>query len=92
MVDENAGGLVLTFNMLNTASRGTATLSVQWSNDLGITDLWTTNTALVPNTSSTVNDVVFVITPNGTTNGVVATIPASKAAGGKLVGRLSASE
>jgi len=89
---ETSGGLVLTFSMRNATERGAATMDVQWSNDLGITDLWTTNTAQVPETSSTVNDVVFVITPNGTLNDVVATIPATKAAAGKLFGRLSGEE
>jgi autotransporter-associated beta strand protein len=84
-VTETASGLVLTFQMLDSASRGTASLNVEHSSDLGITDPWTT--VAVPDTSDTVGDVVFSITGTGTLD-VTATIPASKAAAGKLFGRL----
>lgn len=88
-VTETAGGLVLNFDMLDSANRGTATLSVEHSNDLGIGDPW--EAAAVPGSSSTVNDVVFAITGSGTLD-VTATIPVSKAAAGKLFGRLKATE
>lgn len=88
-VTETAGGLVLTFDMLDAASRGTAALSVEHSSDLGIGDPW--EAALVPDVDNTVNDVVFDITA-GTPLNVQATIPASKAAGAKLFGRLKATE
>jgi hypothetical protein len=91
-VGENAGGLVLTFSVLNAASRGSAGASVGWSNDLGQADPWAGNLAVVPETSSVVNGVNFVVTPNGNLNEVVATIPAGEAAAGKLFGRLSGAE
>ena len=86
-VTQSGGNLILTFKMLDSASRGTAALSVQHSSDLGIIDVW--EAALVPDTDQTVNDVVFDITA-GAPLDVQATIPASKAAGAKLFGRLKA--
>jgi hypothetical protein len=91
--EQNNGDLVLSFDMLNAASRGTAALKLQWSNDLGVADPWGSNEALVPDESSTVNGVNFVVTPGSPTHAVEATIPASEAAGGgKLFNRLSGSE
>jgi hypothetical protein len=89
-VDETDGNLVLTFSIRNLANRGAASLNVEHSSDLGLTDAW--EIALVPDTSSTVNDVIFSITPDGILNDVIATIPASKAAGGKLFGRVESNE
>jgi hypothetical protein len=89
-VDETDGNLVLTFSMRNALNRGDASLNVEHSSDLGLVDAW--EAALVPNTSGTVNDVVFAITADGILNDVIATIPASKAAGGKLFGRVESNE
>ena len=84
-----AGGLKLNFNMLNAANRGTATLSVAHSSDLGIGDPWTA--VLVPETSGgPTNGVTFTVTPGSPTNAVEAVISDSEAAAGKLFGRLSA--
>jgi hypothetical protein len=95
-VGKNPGGLVLTFRCLDAASRGPAALKVQWSNDLGLADLWSANEAAVPEPpGGTVNGVVFVVTENGTDptrNDVVATIPSTEAAAGKLFGRLSGAD
>ena len=88
--EEVDGDLVLTFSIRNLANRGAASLNVEHSSDLGLTDAW--EAALVPDTSSTVNDVVFVITADGILNDVVATIPDSKAAAGKLFGRVDSNE
>ena len=66
----------MTFNYLNAANRGSAVMSVQYSKDLGVTDLWTDHTVVIPESSGTVNGVLFIITPNGNTNEVQATIPA----------------
>ena len=85
-VSNSSGNLVLTFNMRNSTARGSASLNVQHSSDLGISDAW--EAALVPDTDTTVNDVVFDITAGDPTNGVQATIPSSKAVSGKLFGRL----
>jgi autotransporter-associated beta strand protein len=90
-VSNNAGGLVLIFDCLSAANRGTAVLNVQHSNDLGQLDLWAD--ALVPGTAPdtvTVSGVDFVTTTNGALIHVVATIPAGNAAAGKLFGRLNA--
>ena len=86
-ITESGGDLILDFDMLAPASRGDATISVQHSSDLGISDAW--ESALVPDSDDTINDVVFDITA-GSPTGVEATIPMSKAAGGKLFGRLRA--
>ncbi|MGJ8650596.1 MAG: beta strand repeat-containing protein [Opitutaceae bacterium] len=82
---ESGGDLVMTFSVLNAANRGTAELAIEHSNDL--TGLWSTATT-VPETSSTVDDIVFAVTPDGDMNDVIATIPSTKAAGGKLFGRV----
>lgn len=90
IVSHSGGNLVMTFTMLNAASRGTAVLNVQHSNDLGITDPWAS--AAVPETSGPVSGVNFSITADGNFNDVIATIPASEAAAGKLFGRVTATE
>ena len=87
-ISQSGGDLVLTFSCLNAASRGAAVLKTQHSNDLGVVDPWTSNEAVVPETTSVVNGVSFVVTPGSPKNSVVATIPATEAAGGKLFGRL----
>jgi hypothetical protein len=89
---EDAGGLVLVFNMLNAAMRGSAALTLEWSHDLGATDLWESNQAVVPDASGTVNGVVFSITPGDPTNTVQATIPVTEAPDGRLFGRLMGTE
>ena len=88
----DGSGLVLEFSMLNAAERGDAKLSVQWSNDLGATDPWSGNVALVPDVDGTVNGVVFDITAGDPLNEVKATIPSSEGPAGKLFGRLSGTE
>lgn len=87
--EDGSGGLVLNFSMLDSASRGTSTLNVEHSSDLGVTDTWTV--VPVPDTSGTTGAVTFGVSGSGTLN-VTATIDASVAADGKLFGRLSASE
>ena len=89
-VTESGGDLVLTFSARNAASRGSAVLSVEHSNDLGIADAWAA--AAVPETSSTVNGVTFSVTPGSPLNSVTATIPAANAAAGKLFGRFEATQ
>ena len=82
----------------------TVNLPVDWTadapqivgNDLGLADLWSANEAAVPEPpGGTVNGVVFVVTENAgdpTRNDVVAKIPSTEAASGKLFGRLSGIE
>ena len=89
VVSEIGGGLVLTFNCLNSTKRGTAVLSVEQSGDLGITDPWLA--AAVPETSGgPVNGVGFSVTPGSPTNAVTATVQVGEAVAGKLFGRLNA--
>jgi hypothetical protein len=86
------GDLTLTFKMLNPGKRGTAVLRLEHSHDLGVTDPWTENTIIIPDTNSTVDGVKFTITPiDGTDhNQVTATLPAAAANGtGKVFVRLS---
>jgi hypothetical protein len=89
----SGGNLILTFNMLNSANRGSASLRVQQSNDLGISDAWA-ESAVVPDVgglSPAVNGVTFNVTLGSPTNTVVATVAASEALPGtKLFGRLKA--
>jgi hypothetical protein len=95
-VTETAGGLVLQFNCLPIAARGTAKLYVQHSNTLAA---WTpTPTGVeVPDTNGgPTSNVTFVVGagPAGppALNSVTATIDSGAAAGGKLFGRLQATE
>ena len=88
-VTESGGDLVMEFDMRNAASRGTATLSIEHSSNLDLGDPW--ETTLVPDVDNTLNDIVFDISGTGPL-GVHATIPASKAADGKLFGRLKANQ
>lgn len=90
-VTQTGSGLVLNFNMLKPTNRGTATLNVQHSHDIGIADPWTT--VPVPNESGgPTAGVTFIVTPGGgTTDAVQATISSSEASGsGKLFGCLKA--
>lgn len=88
---QNAGGLVLEFNCLDATARGTAIFQLQHSSDLGQLDSWAG--AIVPGAvgSFNVGVVGFEVTdpaPPGGLLKVVATIPVSEAAAGKLFGRI----
>ena len=88
---ENTGALVLTFDCLATADRGTAVLNLQFSKDLGVTDPWSSHQVAVPGEvgATTVGGVNFTVTANGSLMHVVAEIPASAASPGTvLFGRL----
>ncbi|MCH7224686.1 Ig-like domain-containing protein [Haloferula sp. A504] len=88
------GNLVLTFKMRKAASRGSALMSVQHSSDLGGLDAWVS--VPVPEASGGPTDgVTFTVSENVTDadfNDVVVTISASESVGGKLFGRLEATE
>jgi hypothetical protein len=89
------GKLVMTFDCLAAAARGTAVLKLQYSKDLGVADLWSSHEVAVPGTegSSDVGYVHFEATANGSLIHVVASVAASEASiDGKLFGRLQASE
>ena len=82
-----SGKVILEFTCLKPEQLGSATLELQYGNDLG-----TWQAAAVPGVNTTINNVVFTITGYDTThNHVLAQIPQSAAAGGKLFGRLRAS-
>jgi autotransporter-associated beta strand protein len=91
LADQTNGDLTLVFNTLNAVERGNASIKVQYSNDLGITDLWTNNEAEVPGTPGiptdpgyTVNGIKFNISDAG--NGLLyveATIDETEAGVGK---------
>ena len=91
-VTQSGGDLILNFNCLPVAARGTATLKVEYSTNLGS---WTTTTNVVPDATNAVpdNNVTFVVGagPVGppALNSVTATIDAA-ASSGKLFGRLKA--
>ena len=87
-VSQSTGALVLTFDCLTGANRGTALLKVQYSNDLGQLNAWTD--ALVPGVvgSSDVGGVHFEVTQPGALLHVVATISSIEAGAGKLFGRV----
>lgn len=90
-----AGKLILTFRCLKTASRGPAVLKIQYTNDLGQADLWTTHQTAVPDATSTVGTVTFTNTADADPNfvNVRAEIPASAASSsGKIFARLYSSD
>jgi len=93
IVTQSGGNLVISFNLLKPANRGTATLSVEHSSDLGIADPWTTVLA-TDSSSGPTNGVTFLVTPGGgTTNAVQATIDSAQGGGaGKLFGRLKCTQ
>ncbi|MGL5018587.1 MAG: beta strand repeat-containing protein, partial [Luteolibacter sp.] len=86
-VTQNGSGLVISFSMLNAASRGTSTVQVEHSSDLGILDDWTAVT--VPETSGgPTSGVTFVVSGGSPSNGVVATISNAESSTGRLFGRV----
>lgn len=81
-----ASKLVLVFRCLKSVGRGTAVLKVQYSNDLGLSDPWTSHEAVVPDVDGTVGAVFFDTTADADPEfiNVRAEIPAS----GKVFARL----
>jgi fibronectin-binding autotransporter adhesin len=95
VADQDAGKLELSFSTLITSARGTASIKVQYSKDLGIADDWDDHEIDVPGAVGTYNNYLssgidFVISnQSGDYIDVVATIPASAAAPGtKLFARV----
>jgi len=76
----------LTFRVRNSESRDGAMVLVQTSSDLGATDAWESNETAVPDVSSTVNGIVFTITPDEDMLNVIVEIPA---AGARMFARIS---
>jgi autotransporter-associated beta strand protein len=93
-VTESGGDLVLNFNCLPIAARGTATLKVEHSNNLAS---WTATADVVPDANDPTpdNNVTFVVdtVSEAPLNKVTATIDSAAAGGnGKLFGRLKAEQ
>jgi autotransporter-associated beta strand protein len=92
-VTQTAGALVLEFDCLAAADRGTATFAVQHSSDLGQLDAWAETAVPGVVGSHTAGVVDFEITapaPAGGLLKVVATIPATETAAGKVFARIVA--
>lgn len=91
--EDGSGNLVMVFNCLATADRGTAQLRVGHSNTLAA---FTATADVVPDADGTDTDgkVSYVIdtVSEAPLNKVTATIDSSVASGGKLFGRLQAAE
>jgi len=89
----DGGKLVLSFQCLKSSARGTANLYVQYSKDLGVGDVW--HGVSVPDSDQADggSGVGFVVMPitGSDYNNVTATI-AAPVSGGKLFGRLMATE
>ncbi|MDB6077041.1 MAG: hypothetical protein JWO82_788 [Akkermansiaceae bacterium] len=79
------GSLSFSFNCLNPAVWGTASLDLQYSNDLSN---WTSST--VPSTGGTVNGVTYTISGTGPLH-VTATLPKAAATDVRLFGRVRGS-
>lgn len=88
----SGGNLVLTFGMRNATNRGSATLSIQHSRDVGMADPWTT--VQVPDsTGGPTGGVTFIVIAGNPLNRVTATISSGESGGeGRLFGRVIANE
>jgi hypothetical protein len=91
-ISQSGGNLTMAFNYLKPANRGSASLSVEHSSNLGISDPWTAVPVTDENSDPT-NGVTFVVTAgDGSANGITATISSTEAASGKLFARLNATQ
>ncbi|MEI6656024.1 MAG: autotransporter-associated beta strand repeat-containing protein, partial [Verrucomicrobiota bacterium] len=88
VVSRNGNGdMLFTFHRKN-LSESSAVLTFQWSTDLSFTG---SNTVSVGATSSSINGVdVAVSVMDADTDTIVVTVPAAKAVGGRIFGRLGA--
>ena len=84
-----AGALIFTFERAD-SSVGAATITFQWSTDLTFPAL---HDVVVPSAAgtTTINEVEVAITDGSPNDTIVITVPAAKAAGNKLFGRLQVS-
>ena len=85
----SGGNLIMTFKQV--APIAPAKLFVEYSNDLGLADPW--HGVPVPSApgTTTISDVTFTVS-GSTYQDVSLSIPATKAAGGRLFGRLRSEE
>lgn len=91
-VAETAGDLIFTFKRKDLSESG-VTLLFQWSTDLSFPS--PANDVPVGASDSTSDGIVVDVTedsPDADTDTIVVTVPAARAAGGKLFGRLMASK
>ena len=96
-VSESGGDLILVFDCLAIADRGSAELRVEHSSDLGVGDPWEATVDEVPDSDDAVadNGVTFVVDEVvvDPLHRVTATIDSAEAGGsGRLFGRLEATE
>ncbi len=84
----SGGNLVLNFTCLKVANRGISTLKLQFSDDLGVTDPWTSHEAEVPDVSGDVTGVSFVTSANA--NPDLIDVQATILGGGGSTGRVFA--
>ncbi len=96
-VSESGGDLILEFDCLAIADRGSAELRVEHSSDLGVGDPWEATVDEVPDSDDAVadNGVTFVVDEVvvDPLHRVTATIDSAEAGGsGRLFGRLEATE
>jgi len=91
LASSSGGNLRMTFRCLKSTARGAAVLKLQSSSDLGLSDPWTSHEASVPESSSTVNGVLFTISADADPDfiNVIAEIPATDT---KLFTRIMATE
>ena len=84
-----AGDMIFTFQRAD-ISVGAATVTFQWSSDLTFPAL---NDVVVPSAAgtTTINGVEVAVTDGSPNDTIVITVPAAKAAGNKLFGRLQVS-
>lgn len=88
-ITQSGGNLILSnFLSRKDASRGAATLYVQHSSDLGISDPWVS--VPVTDAGTAASGVTFSVILADPNNTVTATISSSQATAGKLFGRLQA--
>lgn len=91
-VSQATGNLVYTFKRKDISESGVS-LKFQWSTDLSFTS--PANDVPIGAVDSTTDTITVDVTedaPNVDTDTIVITIPAAKAAGGKIFGRLSAAK
>ncbi len=89
-ITRNPGGdLIFTFHRKDLSESSTA-LTFQWSTSLGFPDSNNVPVGGVSSSSDGVNVAVTENSPDADTDLIVITVPAAKAAGGKLFGRLGA--
>jgi uncharacterized repeat protein (TIGR02543 family) len=91
VASSSGGNLWVNFTCLKVVNRGSTTLKLQVSDDLGITDPWTNQEVVVPDSTGNINGILFTISSNADPNliNVQASIP--NGSGSKVFARLMGS-